>query len=46
MLRYFAGLESAEIARVLDLSERTIRREWSYARLWLFDRLRAGEEDA
>ena len=34
-LRYFAGLTEAEIASGLGLSERTIRREWRYARSWL-----------
>jgi len=34
-MRFFAGLENAEIASVLALSERTIEREWSFARAWL-----------
>ncbi len=34
-LRYFAGLSEKDIASGLDLSERTIRREWRYARSWL-----------
>lgn len=34
-LRYFAGMEHAEIARVLGVSEATIRRHWTYARAWL-----------
>ncbi|MCP4246298.1 MAG: sigma-70 family RNA polymerase sigma factor [bacterium] len=35
LLRYFAGLTEAEIAAALDLSERTVRRDWRYARSWL-----------
>lgn len=31
-LRFFAGLEMSEIALALDLSERTVHREWSFAR--------------
>lgn len=42
-LRFFAGLELREIADLLELSERTIKREWQTARLWLFDRVRKGE---
>lgn len=34
-LRYFAGMEHAEIAKVLGVSEATIRRHWTYARAWL-----------
>lgn len=41
MLRYFAGLELGEIAPLLDLSERTIGREWQFARAWLKDAMGA-----
>lgn len=34
-LRYFCGLEHAEIAEVLGVSEPTVRRHWTYARSWL-----------
>jgi len=34
-LRFFAGLTHEEIARVLDVSERTVEREWRMARAWL-----------
>ena len=34
-LRYFGGLTEAEIASVLDISARTVRRDWEFARLWL-----------
>lgn len=39
MLRTFAGLELDAVAQALDLSPRTVRREWSHARLWLYDRM-------
>lgn len=42
-LRFFAGLSVDETARALDLSPRTIAREWAYARAWLHDALK-GEE--
>ena len=39
-LRFFAGLDVAAVARVLGTSERTVEREWAYARAWLFRALR------
>ena len=38
-LQFFAGLEGAEIAEVLGLSERTVRRDWAKARAWLYHSL-------
>ena len=35
-LRFFAGLTFPQAAEVLDLSERTAKRQWTYARAWLF----------
>lgn len=35
-LRFFGGLKSQEIAEVLSVSTRTVRRDWSVAKLWLF----------
>lgn len=40
-LRYFAGLSVEETGKALDLSERTVMREWSYAKAWLRDALDA-----
>lgn len=40
-LRYFVGLEVAEIARVLGVTERTAYRDWCTAREWLRTRLDA-----
>ena len=34
-LRYFIGLEFAEVAMLLDCSERTAKREWAQARAFL-----------
>jgi RNA polymerase sigma factor (TIGR02999 family) len=41
-LRYFGGLSVEDIGRLLDLSSRTIKREWRWARAWLYREL--GEE--
>ena len=40
-LRFFAGFTDPEIAEILHLSERSVQREWSYAKAWLFDRIEA-----
>jgi RNA polymerase sigma factor (TIGR02999 family) len=45
-LRFLAGLSVEETARVTGLSARTVKREWSTARLWLFDELRGDEAEA
>jgi len=34
-LRYFAGMSLEESAAVLEISERTAKRDWAYARAWL-----------
>ena len=34
-LRYFTGLSVGETAAILGLSEKTVKREWSLARMWL-----------
>jgi RNA polymerase sigma factor (TIGR02999 family) len=34
-MRFFGGLSEAEIAEALDVSERTVRRDWEKARLLL-----------
>jgi len=38
-LRFFAGLSVEETAATLDLSDRTVKREWAFARAWLFNAL-------
>jgi DNA-directed RNA polymerase specialized sigma24 family protein len=38
-LRFFGGLEGAEIAQVLGVSEITVKRDWRAARAWLLARL-------
>ena len=44
-LRYFAGLNLAEAAAALGLSERTASRHWTYARAWLRRRWLRGREE-
>src|SRR5512140_3409747 len=35
-LRFFTGLTLEEIAELLHLSSRTVRRDWEYAKAWLY----------
>lgn len=42
--RYFAGLDDGEIAAVLGVTDRTVRREWVKARAWLYAELYGGAE--
>lgn len=44
MLRYFAGLANSEVADLLGTSERTVERDWRFARSWLRDRMTLGDE--
>jgi RNA polymerase sigma factor (TIGR02999 family) len=43
-LRCFAGMSLAEAARVLDVSSRTLNRDWLVAKAWLKKELAAGDE--
>ena len=45
-LRYFGGLEVKEAAEVLDVSERTVKRDWRLARAWLTRELDPVEESS
>jgi len=38
--RFFGGLEIAEIAELLEVSEATVLRDWRAARAWLSDELK------
>jgi RNA polymerase sigma factor (TIGR02999 family) len=38
-LRYFAGLSINEVASILDVDSRTVKRDWQFARAWLHSRL-------
>ncbi|HLP83868.1 MAG TPA: ECF-type sigma factor [Phycisphaerales bacterium] len=40
-LRFFAGLSIDQTARAMDMSPRTAKRDWEYARTWLLRELRA-----
>jgi DNA-directed RNA polymerase specialized sigma24 family protein len=40
--RFFGGLEAAEIAEMLAVSESTVLRDWRAAKAWLARELRTG----
>lgn len=45
-LRFFSGLSVEETAKVLDVSERTVKRDWNVAKAWLRRELsRGGREE-
>lgn len=39
-LRLFAGLTHEEVARYFEVSTKTIKRDWQFARTWLYGRLK------
>jgi len=38
-MRFFGGLKENEIADVLGVTEKTVRRDWQFAKLWLYREL-------
>jgi RNA polymerase sigma factor (TIGR02999 family) len=40
LLKFFGGLSNQEIAREMELPERTVERQWSYTRAWLYREIR------
>ncbi len=41
VLKFFGGLTNKEVAETLGLGERTVNRQWTYAKAWLFRDIRA-----
>jgi RNA polymerase sigma-70 factor (ECF subfamily) len=44
-LRYFGGLTMDEVAKVLGISAKTVMREWSMAKAWLYGDLKEHQSD-
>ena len=42
-LKYFGGLNYDEIAEVLKISPVTVRRDWEFAKVWLYAELQSAE---
>lgn len=43
-LRFFGGMTEDEVAEVLDVSTRTVQRDWRTARAWLYKELYSEDE--
>jgi hypothetical protein len=37
VLKFFGGLTNEEIVALTGTSDRTVRRQWNYAKTWLFN---------
>jgi RNA polymerase sigma factor (sigma-70 family) len=44
-LRFFGGLSVEETAETLQISRRTVNREWNAAKAWLYRELSGGHDD-
>jgi len=44
VLKFFGGLTNQEVAATLGVTERTVERQWSYAKSWLFHCIKAGAD--
>jgi RNA polymerase sigma-70 factor, ECF subfamily len=44
-LRFFGGLSVEETAKVVGISAKTVKRDWSVARAWLYQELRTDHGD-
>jgi len=40
-MKFFVGMSNREVAGALGVSERTVERDWAYAKAWLFREIRA-----
>jgi RNA polymerase sigma factor (TIGR02999 family) len=40
VMKFFGGLTNQEVAKSLDVAERTVERQWAYAKAWLFQKIR------
>ena len=41
VLKFFGGHSNRDVAEMLNVSERTVERHWSFARAWLFQKIRS-----
>jgi len=39
VLKFFGGLTDQEVAEVMGVTERTVRRQWAFAKAWLFQNI-------
>ena len=41
-LRFFVGMSNEEAALALGINEKTVRRRWNHAKLWLYEKIQFG----
>jgi RNA polymerase sigma factor (TIGR02999 family) len=41
VLKFFVGMTNLEVAASVGVTERTVERHWAYAKVWLFQNIRA-----
>lgn len=46
VLRFFAGMTIDEAAQALEIAPRTARKDWTFARTWLYDVLTRDEKES
>jgi RNA polymerase sigma factor (TIGR02999 family) len=42
-MRFFGGFDETEAAEAVGISVSTLKRDWAFARAWLYDRLKASD---
>jgi RNA polymerase sigma factor (TIGR02999 family) len=40
VMKFFGGLTNQEVASILGVTERTVERQWAFAKAWLFQNIR------
>jgi RNA polymerase sigma-70 factor (ECF subfamily) len=45
MLRVFGGMQVKEVAELLEVAERTVQQDWTWAKSWLYTRLKEDGDD-
>ena len=45
-LKYFVGLNNDEVAEALNMSEKTVRRHWTFAKTWLYEEIQRKTTDS
>jgi len=40
VMKFFGGLTNQEVAKLLQVTERTVERQWAFAKAWLFQTIR------
>src|ERR1700761_5662036 len=41
VLKFFGGMTNQEVAENMSVTERTVERQWAYAKAWLFQKIQA-----